>query len=92
MIIASLKANEVGRSAPTEAADVITNRRIYYGKDSGTVAITMPLRDCNGEPVAAVRLVLKSFLGQTERNAVARATPIVKSLEPRIQRVADLFQ
>ena len=82
----------MGRTAPTETADVIANRRVYYGKDNGTVAITMPLRDCNGEPAAAVRLVLKSFPGQTEKNAIARATPIVKSLEPRIQRAADLLQ
>ncbi len=92
MIIASLKADEVGRIAPTATADVIANRRVYYGKDNGTVAITLPLRDCNGEPAAAVRLVLKSFSGQTEKNAIARATPIVKSLEPRIQRAADLLQ
>lgn len=91
-IIASMKLDEVGRTAPTETADVIANRRIYYGKNSGTVAVTLPLRDCNGEPAAAVRLVLKSFPGQTEKNAIARATPIVKSLEPRVQRAADLLQ
>ena len=92
MIIASTKADEVGRPAPTETADVIANRRIYYGKNSGTVAVTMPVRDCNGDPAAAVRLVLKSFPGQTEKNAIARATPIVKGMEPRIQRAADLLQ
>lgn len=92
VVIASTKSDEIGRLASSEAADVITNRRIYYGKDSGTVAVTMPLRDCNGDSAAAVRLVLKSFPGQTEKNAVARATPIVKGMEPRVQRAADLLQ
>ena len=92
VILASLKADEVWRLAPKEAADVIANRRVYFGRKDGTVAVTMPLRDCNGDSAAAVRLVLKSFPGQTEKNAIARALPIVKELEPRVQRAADLLQ
>jgi hypothetical protein len=42
--------------------------------------------------VAAVKVIMKSFLGQTENNAAARAVPIVKSMEGRIQKAADLFE
>jgi hypothetical protein len=37
-----------------------------------------------------VRVVMKSFWGQTEQNAVVRATPIVKVLQARIQSLDDL--
>ena len=54
--------------------------------------MTLPLHDNNGDKVAAVRLVLKSFLGQTENNALARAMPVVKGMEMRIQTLKDLLQ
>ena len=54
--------------------------------------LTLPLHDNNGEKVAAVRLVMKSFVGQTENNALARAMPVVKGMEMRIQTLKDLVQ
>ena len=59
---------------------------------SGEIALTLPLHDNNGEKVAAVRLVMKSFVGQTENNALARAMPVVKGMEMRIQTLKDLVQ
>jgi hypothetical protein len=91
-IVASLDAKEVGQSAPGEAAEVLAKRGYFYGKSDGTVALTLPLHDNNGDKVAAVRLVMKSFVGQTENNALARALPVVKSMEARIQTLKDLLQ
>jgi len=54
--------------------------------------VALPLHDRNGEPIAAVKVVMKSFLGQTEKNAVARALPIVKQMEWRAASVKDLLQ
>jgi hypothetical protein len=54
--------------------------------------VTMPLRDRNGETVGAVRLSMTTFLGQTERNALARALPIVKSMEARIISAKELLR
>jgi len=52
----------------------------------------MPLHDANGESVAAVTVTLKSFPGQTEKNAIARALPIIKQMEARVRSVNDLSQ
>ena len=54
--------------------------------------LTLPLRDSNGDKVAAVRMVMKAFPGQTENNAVARAMPVIKGMESRIQTWKDLLQ
>jgi len=90
--VASLNPQEVGQPAPKEATEVLTQRGYYYGKNSDQVVLTLPLHDSNGEKVAAVRVVMKTFLGQTENNAVARALPVVKGMENRIQTLKDLIQ
>jgi hypothetical protein len=36
--------------------------------------------------------VMKTFLGQTEKNALARAMPVVQGMETRIQTLKDLVQ
>src|SRR5439155_14347171 len=82
-IIASSDASELGQSGDTASRDVIEHNAVYYGKESSTAMVTMPLHDRNGETVAAVRVLMKSFKGQTEQNAVARALPIVKEIETR---------
>lgn len=64
----------------------------YAGKGKGFMVVSLPLKDCNGEVAAAVRVVLSTFPGETEKNALIRAAPVVKSMEPRVQRQADLFQ
>jgi hypothetical protein len=51
----------------------------------------MPLRDKNGDAMAAVRVVMKSFPGQTEENAIVRATPIVKEIQARANALDDLL-
>jgi Domain of Unknown Function (DUF1080) len=91
-VVASLDPAEVGQEAPEEVQDVLHKQGYYYGKGGGKVMLTLPLRDNNGEKVAAVRLVMKSFPGQTEKNAVARAMPIVHGMESRIQTLKDLMQ
>ena len=91
-VVASLDPAEVGRPAPPEVGQVLVERGYYYGKSSGEVALTLPLHDSNGEKVAAVRVVMKSFLGQTEKNALARAMPVVQGMETRIQALKDLTQ
>ena len=91
-VVASLNPGEVGQAAPNEAGDVLSKQGYFYGKNSGIVMLTLPLRDNGGDKVAAVRLVMKSFPGQTEKNAVARAMPVVQSMETRIQTWQDLIQ
>lgn len=91
-VIASLDSSEVGQAAPLEVGKVLLERGYYYGKGDGEVMLTLPLHDSNGDKVAAVRVVMKSFLGQTENNALARAMPVVKGMETRILTLKDLTQ
>ena len=51
----------------------------------------MPLRDRNGDAVAAVRFVMKSFRGQTEESALVRAMPILKSMQLRASAVDSIY-
>jgi hypothetical protein len=91
-LIASTNPAEIGRLAQSIEKDVIARSSIYYGKEDDSVLVTFPLHDVNGDTVAAIKLMMKSFPGQTEKNALARALPIVKEIETRIQRGADLLQ
>lgn len=91
-VVASLDPAEVGKNAPKEAEEVLAKKGYYYGRGSGEVMLTLPLHDNNGEKVAAVRVVMKTFLGQTEKNALARAMPVVQGMETRIQTLKDLVQ
>jgi hypothetical protein len=91
-IVASTEGAETGSVAPKEAADVLAERGFYYGKGDGIISLTLPLHDSNGEKVAAVRVLMKSFVGQTEKNAVVRAMPVVKGMEARIRSLEDLVQ
>ena len=71
---------------------MLTRGSVYYGKGNKMAVVTMPLHDRNGDRVAAARVEMRSFAGQTEQNALARALPIVKSMESRIQNADDLTQ
>jgi hypothetical protein len=91
LMIASDKPEEVGQTGGKPEQDVISRDVIYYGKDTQRVTVTLPLHDRNGEPIAAVRVTMKAFPGQTEQNAIARALPIVKGMESRIRSKSDLM-
>ena len=91
-VIASDKAGDLGEPAKAVEKDVLARDTIYYGKQAKAVLVTMPLHDRNGEPMAAVRVVMRSFPGQTEQNAVARALPIVKHMESQLRSAKELFE
>lgn len=91
-IMASTDESELGQPAGTAEPDVFEKNTPFYGKlDRGSVVVTLPLHDRNGEVIAALRVEMKSFLGQTESNAVARAMPIGRDMERRIVEAKDLF-
>jgi hypothetical protein len=52
----------------------------------------MPLRDRNGDSIAAALLKMKSFPGQTEQNALGRAQPIVREMQDKVQSLQDLLE
>ena len=72
-LIASSDPEAEGKPAGKVERDVVRQGTLYYGKEGGSVSVVLPMRDRNGDPVAAVRVTMKSFPGQTQNNALARA-------------------
>ena len=72
--------------------DVIQRDVSYYGKEQGSALVTLPLHDRNGEVVGAVRVLMQSFPGQTEKNALARSQPVIWEMEKRIRTARDLIE
>jgi hypothetical protein len=71
---------------------VIARSAVGYEKAGENVVVTLPLHDANGDIVAAVKVIMKSFPGQTEKNAIARAVPVIKQMESRVKTAMDLVQ
>ncbi len=90
-LIASNIEKEIGQPGESTDTNVINKGVNYYRHDKEVVYVTMPLRDRNGDTVAAVRFVMKSFPGQTEENALLRAMPILKSMQIRASAVDSLY-
>jgi hypothetical protein len=91
-LVASKDENEIGQAGTKTEREVIARGETYYGKERDAVSVIMPLRDRNGDAMAAVRVVMKSFPGQTEENAIIRAAPIVKAIQERIRSIDDLAE
>jgi hypothetical protein len=92
LLVASKNTNEVNRVGGKIEQDVIEHGTPYYGKEKDHVSVVLPLRDRNGDPVAAVRVIMKSFPGQTDQNAFARGMPVVKDMQSRVGSLQDLVQ
>ena len=90
-VIGSTAEKDLGTAGSAVEEQVIKDGQTFHGKGKQTVTIVMPLRDRNGERIAALHVVMKPFTGQTEQNAVARALPLGKQIERRIQSAKDLF-
>jgi hypothetical protein len=91
-VLASKDKSEIGL-AGTEAEDnTLTNGAIYYGHGKGTVDVDMPLTDRNGNPIAAVRVQLKSYsLAETRDMVLDRVRIIVREMQKRVLSKGDLM-
>jgi len=90
VIIGDMDEHELGAAGTKTEADVIERGSIYYLKDRKSVEITLPLRDRNGDIAAALKVKMKSFPGETESNAVARALLVKKAIEEQIETMRDI--
>ena len=91
-IIASKDESEIGKPGTDAEKDAISNGKVYFGKGDGVDAITLPFRDRNGDPMAAVHLRLESFWGETQENAIARATMLIHKMQDQITSSEELLQ
>jgi hypothetical protein len=91
-LLAAKDEKDLGRAGGKPEETAIGQGAIFYGKGKGTVSVIMPLRDRNGDSIAAALIKMKSFPGQTEQNALARAQPIVREMQDKVQSLQDLLE
>ena len=80
-VVASKEPSERGKAGTDAELAAIRDGTVSFGRSHGKDYITMPLHDRNGDFIAAVRVELKSFFGETQDNAVNRALLIVKIMQ-----------
>jgi len=90
-VIASKDTAEIGKAGTDAEQKAIADGTVSFGREKGAVVLTLPLHDRNGEFIAAVRVRLKSFLGETQDNALSRARMIVEKIQGQIMSDRDLL-
>jgi hypothetical protein len=68
-------------------ADVLATGTMYYMKIHKAVEVTLPLRDRNGDIVAALKIRMKSFPGETEGTAVGKASVAKRHIEEQVDKM-----
>ncbi|HEX4350313.1 MAG TPA: family 16 glycoside hydrolase [Verrucomicrobiae bacterium] len=91
-ILASKEPSERGLPGTDAELAAIHDGTTSFGREKDAVLVTLPLHDRNGEYIAAVRLKLKSFFGETQSNAVLRATMILKIMQELCTSADDLLK
>jgi hypothetical protein len=89
-IIASKDTAETGQPGTEAELAAIQDGTVSFGRERGAVLVTLPMHDRNGENIAAMRVKMKSFLGETQENAITRATTILKKLQEICPSAEDL--
>jgi len=90
-VVAARSPADLGQAGGAAEAAVIARGEPYYLKGRGVVSVWLPLRDRNGEPIAAVRVTMESFPGQTEQNALIRALPVLKHMQAGVTTREELL-
>lgn len=89
-VVASKEPQDIGAEGGKSEIGAITKGQLFYGKEKTVTSVVQPLRDRNGEPIAAVRVMMKPYPGQLEQAVLQRALPVVRSLQARVQSLEDL--
>lgn len=91
-VVAANNPKDLGLPGDKTEKDILANGSIYHDRGQGTITVFMPMHDCNGDPVAVARITMRTFWGQTEQNALARALPVVKHMEAQYQTKKELIE
>ena len=92
-ILASKNETEIGQPGTDAEKNAFTSGTVSIGHAKGTVSVDMPLNDRNGEPIAAVRVQLKSYaLGETQDMVLTRVHIIVDEMQKRLLSKQDLVE
>ena len=91
-VIAAMNSSDIGEMENEAIRDVIARGKKYYAKNKRLVTVTIPVKDRNGDPIAAIRVSMKSFPGQTKANTFARAIPVAEHLQQRVLYLEDFYR
>lgn len=90
--VASSEETDLGRAAGDSEQECLKAGEIFAGKVEDRGVAVLPLRDRNGDPIAVLRVEMKRFAGQTDDNVAARATPVLRLMEPRVVSLKELTE
>ena len=88
--VADGKDKVLGSPGGKTEEDVLASGKVYFLKETSYVEVTQPLRDRNGDVIAALKTTLTTFRGETQSDAVARATQIKKEVESGLAALQDI--
>jgi hypothetical protein len=91
-VIASKFAGDIGQPGGTAEKAAIADGTVSLGRGPEAVSVWLPLRDRNGDPMAAVLVRMKSFPGETQETAVTRATQVIKRMQGQVTTLEDLLK
>ncbi len=92
-ILASKDETEIGRPGTDAEKNAYTSGTVSMGHGGGTVAVDMPLNDRNGDPIATVRVELKSYtLAETQDMVLDRVRIIINAMQARVLSKQDLTE
>lgn len=86
--VAASDPADLGTPGTASEEKTLTEGLIFAGRASDHAAAVFPMRDRNGDPLFAVKYRMRTFSGQTEANAVARAKLMNDELE-KVVRAAE---
>jgi hypothetical protein len=92
VIVGDVDTAQLGKPGAKYEEDVLQRGSIYYLKTRHWVEVTMPLRDRNGEVMAAMKTRMDTFPGETQNTAVARALIVKTAIEKRMSAFEDISQ
>jgi len=84
--------SQLGAEGGQTESETMIRGSVYFLRGSKYVEVTAPVRDKNGEIIGAMKVKMKTFVGETESNAVARAGLINKAIRDRMGAVTDLIE
>jgi hypothetical protein len=89
-VIASKNKTDCGQPGAEAEAAALKDGTVSFAREQNAVLLILPLHDRNGDFIAAVRLRLKSFLGETQDTAVTRARMVVNHIQDQVLSESDL--
>lgn len=92
VVAAATDLEQVGRHAHARCRNTIENGSVVYSESRDTIEVIMPVKNVDGEIMAAARMFLKPGKLTTQDRHRARASAVAIELGNRIQTRGKLFR